>query len=76
MTNQCVVIISTQIKGLYCVLISEICSHDEIVFDNESRFLAIENESLDNLSSDDSLFRIQVSRRLIDKINIGWLTKS
>jgi len=46
------------------------------VLHNESRFLAVEDESLDDLSSDDSLLGIQISRRFIDKIDISWLTQS
>lgn len=56
--------------------ISKISGHDEIVFNDETSLLGVQDESLDNLGSNNSLFGIQISRRFIDQVNISRLTKS
>jgi len=56
--------------------IGKISGHDEIVFNDETSLLGVQDESLDNLGSNNSLFGIQISRRFIDQINISGLTES
>lgn len=56
--------------------IGKISGHDEIVFNDETSLLGVQDESLDNLGSNNSLFGIQISRRFINQINISRLTKS
>jgi hypothetical protein len=47
----------------------------EIVLDNESSSLGRHDEFLDNFTSVDTLFGIEVCRRFIDEQNIGWNTE-
>ena len=46
------------------------------MFNNKSCFLRVQNESFDDSRSDDSLFGIEVGRRLINQIHIRSLSKS
>jgi len=46
------------------------------MFNDETSLLGVQDESLDNLRGDNSLFGIQISRRFINQINISRLTKS
>ena len=52
--------------------VSKIGSHDEIVLDDESSLLGVHNEALDDTGCDNTLFRIEVSTRLIDEVDISW----
>jgi len=56
--------------------IGKVCGHDEIVLDNECSTLAVKDETLDNLGGDDTLLRIEVSRRLIKQVDISGKTKA
>jgi hypothetical protein len=56
--------------------ISKISGHDEIMFNDETSLLGVQDESLDNLRGDNSLFGIQISRRFINQVNISRLTES
>ena len=51
--------------------VGEISSHDEIVLDDESRSLRAHDKLLDHLTGDNTLFRVEVSGRLVDKEDIG-----
>ena len=51
--------------------ISEVCCHDEIVLDDESCFLSVEDESLDHFASRDTLFGIQERAWFVDQIDGG-----
>jgi len=41
-------------------LISEVCGHDEVVFDNEGRLLGVHDESLDDTTGDNTLFGVEI----------------
>jgi len=45
------------------------------VFNDETGLLGVQDESLDDLRGDNSLFGIQISRRFIDQVNISRLTE-
>ena len=50
--------------------IGEVCRHEEIVLDDESGFLAMHDESFDDASGHDTLFRVEVCTRLVDQVDI------
>lgn len=56
-------------------LVSKVCSHDEIVLDDEGGLLVVQDESSDDLGADNTLLRVKVSGRLIDQVDVGWNTK-
>jgi hypothetical protein len=60
----------------YALLISKIGSHDKIVLYNKGTSLGIEDPSLHDLGSDQTLFRVKVGTGFIDKIDITWFGKS
>merc|ERR1719265_315361 len=55
--------------------ISEVRCHNKIVFNNEGSLLRMQNKPLDDSSSDNTLFYIQIGRWLINKENVGWLAE-
>lgn len=57
-------------------LISQISWHNEIMFDNECAFLVVNDESLNDLCSHDSLLTVQISWWLINQISISTLGQS
>lgn len=56
--------------------VGEIGGHDEIVLDNEGGLLGVHDETLDNSGSHDTLFRVKVSARLVDHVDIGRHSES
>jgi hypothetical protein len=49
--------------------------HDEIVLYDEGSLLSVHDESLDDLGGNDTLLRVEVGGRLINKVDIGRSTK-
>jgi hypothetical protein len=56
--------------------VSEVGGHDEIVLNDEGSLLSVENETLDNLGGNDTLLGVEVSRGLVDQIDIGRLAEA
>ncbi len=55
--------------------VSQVGGHDEIVLNDEGSLLGVHDESLDDTGSDNALLRVEVSRWLIDQVDISWDTK-
>lgn len=55
--------------------VGEVSSHDEIVLDDKRGLLGVHDEALDDASGNDTLLRVKVGRRLVDKVDIGGQTK-
>ena len=47
--------------------------HDEIVLNDETSLFRMKDEALDDLGGDDTLFRVEVGRGLVNQINIRGL---
>jgi len=56
--------------------VSEVRRHDEVVFDYECCFLSMKDVPLDDSSSHQSLFRVQVSRWFINEIHVCWFPQT
>lgn len=55
--------------------IGEISSHDEIVLDDKGGLFGMHDEALDNARGNDTLFGVEVGRRLVDYVDVGWQTQ-
>lgn len=56
--------------------IRQVGCHDEIMLDDESGFLGVQNEALDDASCVQTLFRIQIRGRFVNEVDIGRLTQT
>lgn len=52
--------------------VGKVRGHDEIMLDYHRRLLGVHDEALDDARGDDTLFRVQVSRGFVDKVDVGW----
>jgi len=55
------------------LLVRKIGGHDEVVLDDEPSFLAVHDESLNDLCYDKALLRVEVGTWFIYKVDVGWL---
>jgi len=56
-------------------LVSQVCSHDEIVLHDECSSLGLHDPTLHDLSGNDTLLGVQVRGWLIDKVDIARLSE-
>ncbi len=56
-------------------LVGEISGHDKVVFDDERRLSGVHDEPLDDLGGDDTLLRVEISRGLVDEIDVCGLSE-
>lgn len=50
--------------------------HDKIVLDDERGLFCVEDEALDDLGGNDTLFRVEVGRGLVDEVDVGGLAEA
>ena len=56
--------------------VRQVRGHDEVVLHDETGFLGVEDESLDDLGGHQSLLGVQVGRRLVDQVDVGRLAQT
>lgn len=50
----------------------QVGGHDEIVLDNECGLLGVHDETLDDSRGNDTLLGVEISRWLVDEVDVGW----
>lgn len=72
-------LLSTRLDGWLTVkdndTVGKVGGHDEIVLDDEGGLLRVHDETLDDPGGNDTLLGVEVCRRLIDQVDIGWDTQ-
>jgi len=53
--------------------VGQVGGHDEVVLDDEGGLLGVHDEAFDDLTSDDTLLRVQVRAGFVDEVDVGGL---